>query len=352
MQQLNLEDRNIVTGRDLEAAVRGGVTEVVIRTGTVLTSTARDIVRSCGVTVKETGTPRKRKVAAPAGGGFAGVGSAERIFRSAEALEIKKEIVDVGRKLWQRQYVDGNGGNISCRISGEYVLCTPTLTSKADLKVEDICMVDLKGTQVAGAKRITSEIKIHLTAYNNQPKAVACVHAHPPHATAYAVVGKVPPTGVISEAEVFVGRLGLAPYDTPGSPEVAEKLRPLLEDHNAILMANHGLLAWADTVTHAEWLVEVVDTYCQTLILAAQLGAPLQRMTAEQGQEIMEIKKTLDLPDPRISGKECMLCDMPDYKGITVDPSPATGGGGTDPGEIESVIRELTDKVMAALDKE
>ena len=349
MQTLNLEDRNVVTGRDVEGAVRGGLKEVVVRTGTVMTSTARELLRAYGVPVKETGEPRKRTLPDPTTA-FRGMSSAERIFRSPEAQEIKKEIADVGHKLWQRQYVDGNGGNVSCRISGEYVLCTPTLMSKADLKPEDICMVDLQGTQVAGRRRSTSEIKIHLEAFNHQPKAVACVHAHPPHATAYAVVGKVPPTGVISEAEVFVGRLALAPYATPGTKEVAEKLRPLLADHNSILMANHGVLTWSGSPTHAEWLIEVVDTYCQTLILASQLGAPINRMSVEQGNEIMEIKKKMDLPDPRISGRECMLSDMPDeYSGITVDPGPAHAGadGST---EVEAVIREITDRVMSAFE--
>ncbi len=345
MESLNLEDRGVVTGRDLEPAALAGVKEVVVRPGTVMTSTARDVLRAYRISVREAG--ETRKAAEPRE--FRGTSSAERFFRSPQAEEVKKEIVAAGRKLWDRGYVDGNGGNISYRISGEYALCTPTLLSKSDITPDDICMVDMHGTQVAGRRRSTSEILLHLEVYKHQPKATACVHAHPPHATAYAIVGKVPPTHIIPEAEVFAGRVALAPYDTPGTHGVADKIIPLVQDHNTILLENHGVMTWADTVTHAEWLVEIVDAYCQTLILASQLGTPIHRITAEQGRELLEIKRKLDLPDPRLSGRECALSDMPDgYAGITVDPTPPGPAAPSD-AEVEAVVREITDRVMRAM---
>ncbi len=345
MEQMNLERRDVITGRDLEEAARAGVKEVLIRQGAVLTPTARDAVGTYGLKIKRSGA-----AAAPGGAASSAI---ERIFNSPEAQAAKKEIASAGRKLWHRGYVDGNGGNISYRIRGDYALCTPTLLSKGDLTPDDICMVDLNGTQVAGHRRSTSEIKLHLEAFKAQPKAGACIHAHPPHATAYAAVGKVPPTCIISEAEVLVGQVALAPYETPGTREVAEKIIPLVTDHNTVLLANHGILTWADTVTHAEWLVEVVDTYCQTLILASQLGAPINRITDQQSRELLEIKKKLDIPDPRISGRECTLCDTADsITGITVDPAmprPSSSAVTHSAEEVEAVIQEITDKVYAAL---
>jgi L-fuculose-phosphate aldolase len=111
----------------------------------------------------------------------------EEAFVSEEALRLKQEIVDVGRKLWLRQYVDGNGGNISARLTAEWVLCTPTLLSKADLTVDDICMVDMEGHSVAGTRRRSSEILLHLAILQTVSEARAVVHCHPPHATAYAL---------------------------------------------------------------------------------------------------------------------------------------------------------------------
>ncbi len=138
-----------------------------------------------------------------------------KLFDTPEAEAIKKEICAVGRKLWMRQFVDGNGGNISYRIGPNEVICTPTLVSKFDLTPEDLCMVDLEGNQIAGTKPRTSEIFLHLEIYKAVPEAKSCVHCHPPHATAYAITGHVPPNMVIPEFEVFVGKVAISPYKTP-----------------------------------------------------------------------------------------------------------------------------------------
>ena len=224
---------------------------------------------------------------------------AARLFTSAAARSIKEEICAAGRKLWMRQYVDGNGGNISYRIGPDAVICTPTLLSKYDLTVKDLCLVDLEGKQLAGAKQRTSEILLHLEIYKAQPEAKAVVHCHPPHATAYAITGSVPPSGIIPEYEVFVGRVALAPYETPGTAAFARTILPYVKNHNTILLGNHGIVCWADTVTHAEWCAEVLETYCWTLMLAARLGAPVSYISREKVQDLLAIKKRLGLPDPR-----------------------------------------------------
>ena len=200
-----------------------------------------------------------------------------------EAEAIKKEICAVGRKLWLRQFVDGNGGNISYRIGPNEVLCTPTLVSKYDLTPEDIGLTDLEGTQIAGSKPRTSELLLHLEIYKAVPEAKSVVHCHPPHATAYAITGKVPPNLIIPEFEVFVGKVAISPYKTPGTPQFAQTVIPLCETHNTVLLANHGIVCWADTVTHAEWYAEVLETYCWTLMLASQLGVPISHISEQQG---------------------------------------------------------------------
>jgi L-fuculose-phosphate aldolase len=231
------------------------------------------------------------------------------IFYSPEAEAVKAEICAVGRKLWERMYVDGNGGNISCRIGPNAVICTPTLVSKADLTPADLCLVDLEGNQIVGAHHRTSETYLHLEVYKAVPEARAAVHCHPPHATAYAVTGQVPPSNVIPEYEVFVGRVALAPYDTPGTREFARTILPFVRQHNTILLANHGIICWADTVTHAEWCAEVVDTYCWTVMLAAQLGAPLTRIPPEKVSLLLAIKKRLGLPDVRLDPQGARQAD-------------------------------------------
>ena len=130
--------------------------------------------------------------------------------------------------LWMRQFVDGNGGNISYRIGPNEVLCTPTLVSKYDLTPEDLCLVDLEGNQIAGTKPRTSEIFLHLEIYKAVPEAKSAVHCHPPHATAYAITGRVPPNLVIPEFEVFIGKVAISPYETPGTAAFAQTVIPFV----------------------------------------------------------------------------------------------------------------------------
>lgn len=228
------------------------------------------------------------------------------VIASASLLaeSLREEIVRIGHRLWERQYVEGNGGNISARLGSKYVLCTPTLVSKVDLTTDDICLADLEGNVLVGNRPCTSELLMHLEIYKTNSKARAVVHAHPPHATAFAITGQAPPNGYVSEYEIFVGPAAVAPYETPGTRAFAETVRPFARDHNTILLANHGVVCWSETPTRAEWLVEVLDTCCHTLLIAHQTGRPLIRIPDEKIKEILQLKKRLGLPDVRLDAGE------------------------------------------------
>jgi L-fuculose-phosphate aldolase len=216
----------------------------------------------------------------------------------AEAL--RAEIIRAGRKLWERGYVDGNGGNISVRLGAKYILCTPTMMSKRDMEPADICLSDLEGNILAGDRPRTSELLLHLEIYRVNPRARAVVHCHPPHATAFALTGAAPPVGLISEYEIFIGPSAVAKYETPGTQAFAESVLPFVHDHNTILLANHGVVCWADSVTHAEWLTEILENYCKTYLIAQQIGKPLQYIPEEKIQDILALKRRLGLPDARM----------------------------------------------------
>lgn len=261
--------------------------------------------------------------------------AAQKLHWSPEAKAIKHEIVRVGKKLWDRGYVDGNGGNISARIGDEYVLCTPTLLSKADLTEDDLCLIDLTGKQRIGYRAQTSETQLHLEIYRNNPRARAIVHCHPPHATAYAIAGVTPPLSYVPEYEVIVGPVALAPYETPGSKAFAQSVLPFIQQHSTILLENHGVVSWADTVTHAEWCVEVLDNYCHTLLIAKQLGTPLKRIPDAKLAELLKIKARLGLPDPRLASSPR-------------SPQPA---GAEAPGSdaFEALVKAIAEEVLATL---
>ena len=225
------------------------------------------------------------------------------LFHCSEADTLRSEIIGAGRKLWERQYVDGNGGNISCRIGSEYILCTPTMISKRDLTPSDICLSDLQGNIVAGNRLRTSELLLHLEIYRANPRARAVVHCHPPYATAYSLTGSVPPVGYISEYEIFIGPAALARFETPGTRAFAETVLPFVQDYNTILLANHGVVCWSDTVTHAEWLVEILESCCKTCVIANQIGKPLIPIPDHKIEEILALKQRLGFPDARIAAE-------------------------------------------------
>ena len=167
-----------------------------------------------------------------------------------------------------------------------------------------MCLVDLEGTQLCGSKARTSEILMHLQMMQRQPRAVASVHCHPPYSTGFAVAGVAPPTGLVSEFELFVSA-AIAPYRTPGTPELGQLIADLAGQHNTILMANHGVVAWShNNVEDAYFKIEILEACCRTVLVASQLGKPLQPMTPAQVQELLKIKQSLGIPDPRIGLKE------------------------------------------------
>jgi len=221
-----------------------------------------------------------------------------------EALEAAQalcsEIIAVGRKLWERQYVDGNGGNISTRLGENYLLCTPTMMSKRDMEPADICLSDMDGKILAGERRRTSELLLHLAIYRTNEQARAVVHCHPPYATAFAMTGAAPPGGLLSEVENSIGPVAVAPYETPGTQAFADTVLPFVEEHNTILLSNHGIVCWADTVTHAEWLVETFETYCKTYLIAQQTGRPLKSIPERKIEEILAAKRRAGQPDARL----------------------------------------------------
>jgi L-fuculose-phosphate aldolase len=249
------------------------------------------------ISSRRAGTPKRQAIAKTALDGRPAANP--RLFETPEAKRIKREICAVGRKLWLRQFVDGNGGNISFRIGPNEVICTPTMVSKYDLRPRDLCMVDLDGKQIAGTKQATSEILLHLEIHKHVREAKAAVHCHPPHATAYAITGLLPPNMVIPEFEIFVGKVAISPYETPGTMAFARTVLPFVKQHNTVLLGNHGAVCWSDTVTTAEWTCEVLETYCWILGLARQLGAPISQIPAIKGTDLMERKKRMGLPDAR-----------------------------------------------------
>lgn len=227
---------------------------------------------------------------------------AEATLASPEVRSLAEQLCDIGRRLWQREYVEGNAGNITVRLpgGGDLLLCTPSLVSKGFMRPEDMCVVDLNGRQLAGTRRRTSEILLHTRIMQAQPGAASCVHCHAPYATAYAVAGVAPPSGYLSEVELFVGEIALARYATPGSPEVAAAVAPLAVDHPVVLMANHGVVSWGGSVEEAYFRIEIVEAYLRTMAIAAHIGNGPRALSALELEALLAVKARFGLDDPRL----------------------------------------------------
>jgi L-fuculose-phosphate aldolase len=212
--------------------------------------------------------------------------------------QYKRDICEIGDRLYKRGFAAANDGNITYRVSDTEVLCTPTMHSKGFLKPNDICLIDMEGNQLAGEKPRSSEALLHLEIMKARPEVKSVVHCHPPHATAFAVAHEAIPSCVLPEVEVFLGNVPIARYETPSGKDFAATILPYVHNANVIILANHGTVSYGETVERAYWWTEILDAYCRILILAKQIGR-VQYMPAEKGWELVELKKKWGIADPR-----------------------------------------------------
>ncbi len=206
--------------------------------------------------------------------------------------DLAAQMCEVGRRAYQRELVDGTGGNFSCRLDDQRVLCTPTLSCKGRLTPSDLCVVDLEGRPLAGTRRPSSEVRMHLEVYAASPAVRAVIHCHPPFATAFAVLGETIPTGVLPEGDVLLGPVPLIPYQTPGTREMGLALRPYVADHVAAILQNHGTVTWGLDLETAYVLTETLEAVCRVVYQAQQLGE-LRLIPPDKQAELRSIRERL-----------------------------------------------------------
>ncbi len=188
-------------------------------------------------------------------------------------MTAEEHICEIGRRMYARQLVASNDGNISVRTA-DGVIITPSLTSKGFMKPEDMLLVDMDGRIIKGTGKPSSELKMHLAVYSKRPDINAVVHAHPVAASAFAINGRAVDQRYMAEAVMTLGPIPVAPYARPSSGEVAESLSPFIEGHNGALLSNHGAVTWGVDLTEAYNFMEQLEFYCKTVILAEMTGTP------------------------------------------------------------------------------
>ncbi len=230
-------------------------------------------------------------------------------------FKLREQMCDVGRRIWTKGFCAGNEGNHSYRLDKDRILCTPSLISKGNLKPDDMCIVDYDGKQLAGKRKRTSEILLHLAIYKERPDVKAVIHSHPPHATAFAIADIELPTCIHPEAEVFLGPVKTAKYVTPGDTRLGESIKPYIKESNTILLGNHGVVCYGPDLEDAYYKLEIVDAYARILLLTKQLGS-VKPLDANEMKELLALKSKFGMYDPRTAPDakpESLSCAGTDY---------------------------------------
>lgn len=197
--------------------------------------------------------------------------------------EIKQEICEIGKRVYNKGMVAANDGNISVKLSDNEFLCTPTGVSKGFMTPDIICKVDKDGKVIEANEgyRPSSEIKMHMRVYKERPDVQSVVHAHPMYATGFAIAGIPLTQPIMPEAVLTLGCVPIAEYGTPSTEEIPDAVSKYLQNYDAVLLENHGALTYSDSLLSAYHKMESVEFYAQLLYISKQLGGP-KELSEEQ----------------------------------------------------------------------
>lgn len=190
--------------------------------------------------------------------------------------EIKKQICDIGKRIYDRNMVAANDGNISVKLNDHEFLCTPTGVSKGFMTPEYICKVDEKGNVIEANDgfRPSSEIKMHMRVYEKRPDVGSVVHAHPMYGTAFAIAGIPLTQPIMPEAVISLGCVPIAEYGTPSTMEIPDSIEKYLPYYDAVLLESHGALTWSTDLMNAYMKMESLEFYAELLYKSKMLGGP------------------------------------------------------------------------------
>ncbi len=238
--------------------------------------------------------------------------------------ELRREICEIGRRIHQLGFVAGFDGNISARLDSHRILSSPTTISKGMMQADDLVICDYDGKKISGRRNVTSEIAMHLLIYRRRRDAQAVVHAHPPTATGYAAAGMSLNKALISEVVLTLGCIPLARYGTPGTAELTAALEPLVGTHDAILMANHGVVTFAPDLERAYFKMETVEHFAKISLVTELLGKQVLLSEAEVDKLLTARQRYFGPGTPAIERTD--VCPVADTGSRPADRNPPEAG--------------------------
>jgi L-fuculose-phosphate aldolase len=230
--------------------------------------------------------------------------------------KVREQIVEIAAQCYGRGLLVAGDGNISVRVAPNRIIATPSGVSKGWMKPEMMVAVDLDGSPLEpSAYKVSSEWPMHRLIYQSRPDIDAVVHAHPPYATGFAVAGLSLDKAILSEVILTLGCVPLAEYGTPSTHELTDAIEPFLQYHDALLMANHGAVAYADTLEKAFNKLETLEHTCRISFIARSLGNE-NTIPGRAVEKLFEIRERSGAMRPEArEGQACGIGGRPGDQG-------------------------------------
>jgi L-fuculose-phosphate aldolase len=258
----------------------------------------------------------------------------------------KLDIVQIGKMMYDRRFIVAGDGNISIRIDENTLLATPTALCKGLLTPDQIVKMDFNGHVLDGEYRPSSEIKMHIAAYNTRPDIQAVVHAHPPISTGFAVAGIPLDQLTLAEMVVNFGAIPLAPYHSPSTVGLADAVADKVKCYDAVLMANHGVMTIGPDVFTAYQRLEMVEQFASISLVAHMLGRA-NVFSSSQLQDLVAIRQQSGIGTQNPHQAQCPVPGQPNPSDpAIVKPS---GQPNTPDIEIEPLVNLITQTVLSVL---
>ncbi len=249
---------------------------------------------------------------------------------NASEWELKRLILDIGKRIWTRGYVAANDGNITIRINDNEILTTPTGVSKGFMTPDMIIKMNMNGKVISQSSKFrpSSEVKMHIEVYQQREDIKAVVHAHPPYCTSFAVAGIPLNKCVLPEAVLTLGAVPIAPYGTPSTMEIPDSIKPIIQKSDAVLLANHGALTLGTDLVNAYHRMETLEHSARIIYTAIQLGN-VNMISSEEVKKLMELREKM-----KISGR-INLCGV----------EPKSTNESVTPDQIEIITKAVIEKI-------
>ncbi|MDR0550773.1 MAG: class II aldolase/adducin family protein [Spirochaetaceae bacterium] len=210
--------------------------------------------------------------------------------------EARQLIIEIGRRMYDRNFVAANDGNITCRVSPDEIWATPTGVSKGFMKENELIKLRLDGTVLKqGPLKVSSEIKMHLRVYLENPNAGGVTHAHPPFCTSFAIAGLPINSAMCSEVVVTLGVVPCVHYETPGTQGIPDSIAPYCRDYNAVLLANHGALSWGKDLIEAWYRLESMEHFARIQVLTEKFIGKTNLLSREQVEALIKIRESIGI---------------------------------------------------------